>query len=247
MATASPLHMVPPYARLEAVWQERLLRLRAVGTVTFDEVPTAWQIHQACTRLWAFTTLRQEEDIHGGHGTFLSHFPQRGIAQFLSGTYALDPTGLSRSLDGLIWHVLSLNHYNREAMVFDLQMLTAWDDGLRTLTAELEGVVAGTHPQTWLIRQMVGDDTYHAMVLEETEKAQRGEFMDADPEDNLQGMVDIFLTYPPSPTKTLSDGERMQDLAGNVWRTVTNLAGALSGGGGVHTTRELRRERGEAV
>lgn len=224
----------PVPGQVEGLWRERLTRLKEAGTIHFSEMPTPWQITQCSLRLWAFTTLVQPEDLAQQGGAWLSQFPQRGVVQFFSGTYFMDPTGLSRSLDGLIWHVLSLNHFNREALVFDLQMLTGFEGGLQALRSELTAVISGAHPQAAFLKNLTGDPHWHQVVLEEVEKAQRGEFLPTDPEDNLQGMVDLFLSYPRTPGETFGDPKLVARLLEDMRKTGKHLLKALAGQGELH-------------
>jgi hypothetical protein len=73
-----------------------------------------------------------------------------------------DPVGFFSTREGIIGHLMQVVHANP---VYDLQLLRMFDDGLDGLEAELEAMLAGTHPRAGSIGAIVEEPDYHARLL----------------------------------------------------------------------------------
>ncbi len=192
----------------------RLNRLAQAGRVNVAKMPTQWQFLQAQWCAYAFLFTRREEDRLGSMDTWLSRMPQRVIAQLLAQTFfPQDPTGLTRTREGLIWHVLSLNHYGEGGFTFDLEMLSAFENGLDDLIGEARAMKAHVHPWWWLARQMVGEEGYWDRVIHEAKAAQEGRFPGSFRLSRIQGAIDDVLSFPATPWETLQDKGSLERLA----------------------------------
>lgn len=207
--------------------RERIQRLIGAGVVSLDEAPNDWQIEQCRLAMFPLITQREYQDYYGEFDTWLSRMPQRGLAQFFFGTYFFDPTGLTRTKEGLIWHVLSLNHLFAEGVVYDIQMLASFENGLEDLISEVKAVIHQTHPHTWLLRQMVGSPDYHPMILEVAQKGLRGEFTPSPPSTRVETMLADCLSFPKTPLETLMDGRAMKRLLQAPVQLLQNVLSAL--------------------
>lgn len=207
--------------------QHRISRLIEKGIVELDEIPNDWQIDQCRLAMFPLITQREYQDFYGEFDTWLSRMPQRGIAQFLGGSYFFDPTGLTRTKEGLIWHVLSLNHLYAEGVVYDIQMLASFDNGLEDLISECKAVISGAHPKAWILRQLVGSPDYHAMILEEAKMGLKGQFTPSPPSCRVETMLADCLSFPKTPGETLQSSEAMARLSQAPVQLFKNVLSAL--------------------
>ena len=74
----------------------------------------------------------------------------------------VDPTGLLSSTDTIIGHLMQVTHANP---CYDLQLLDAHEGGLEALEAQVEQMLAGTHPRTRSIQAVIEDPSYHGKLL----------------------------------------------------------------------------------
>ena len=217
-----------PLHTLDQRRQHRVRKLMEKGIIRSGPAPTPWQMHQAAWSLFSAITRRDARDMEDRFDTWLSRMPQRGVAQFVLGTYFYDPTGLTRTRKGLIWHILSLNHLLAEGVVFDIEMLASFDHGLEDLMSETKAMISGAHPQAWLARQMVGADDYHPMILEQARRGLKGEFAQGPPLSHVQTTIDLCLSFPATPTDTLAHPEPLLRLAQTPVRLADNIVRALT-------------------
>lgn len=74
----------------------------------------------------------------------------------------VDPVGFFSTRDGIIGHLMQVVHANP---VYDFELLQMFDDGLDQLEAQLEMMLAGTHPRASSIGAIVEEPDYHARLL----------------------------------------------------------------------------------
>jgi hypothetical protein len=99
------------------------------------------------------------------------YYAQRGIAfgfhQVLrvldDPSSMVDPTGFLLEPDVIIGHLMQVVHANP---AYDLQLLESHDGALASLEAQVEEMLAGTHPRARSIGAIVEDPGYHARLLE---------------------------------------------------------------------------------
>jgi hypothetical protein len=70
----------------------------------------------------------------------------------------IDPTGFLSERDTIIGHLMQVTHLNP---IYDVQLLQCFPDGLDALEAQLEQMLAGTHPRQGTIGAIVEDPDYH--------------------------------------------------------------------------------------
>lgn len=74
----------------------------------------------------------------------------------------LDPVGFFVDRDAVIGHLLQVVHANP---IYDVQLLSTYDDGLDELERQTAAVIAGTHPRASSINAIVEEPDYHARLL----------------------------------------------------------------------------------
>jgi hypothetical protein len=85
------------------------------------------------------------------------------VLRFLDEPASLaDPVGFFSTRDGIIGHLMQVVHANP---IYDLQLLQMFDDGLDALEAQLQAMVAGTHPRSTSINAIVEEADYHERLL----------------------------------------------------------------------------------
>jgi hypothetical protein len=136
----------------------RLLRLHQKGLV--DAIPGRIQLVVGSIdmlRFWISPASAQYYEAIGiGYG-----FHQ--LLRLLDEPASLaDPVGLFSTRDGIIGHLMQVVHANP---VYDLELLQMFDDGLDALEAQLEAMLAGTHPRAAAIGAIVEEPDYHARLL----------------------------------------------------------------------------------
>ncbi len=136
----------------------RLLRLHRKGLV--ETIPTRIQLAVGSAdmlRFWISPASAQYyQEIGIGYG-----FHQ--ILRFLDEPASLaDPVGLFSTRDGIIGHLMQVVHANP---VYDLELIQMFDDGLDALEAQIEAMLAGTHPRGAAIGAIVEEPDYHARLL----------------------------------------------------------------------------------
>jgi hypothetical protein len=94
----------------------------------------------------------------------------------------VDPTGFSSAREVIIGHLMQVVHANP---AYDLQLLESHDGGLEALEAELEAMLAGTHPRAASIGAIVEEPDYHARLLAYTQAYRRERDVDAPIRDNV--------------------------------------------------------------
>lgn len=135
------------------------------------------------------------------------------LLRFLDEPLSLtDPLGLLSSRDAIIGHLMQVVHANPH---YDLQLLSAFDDGLEQLEGQIEMMLAGTHPRAQSIGAIVEEPDYHERLLvyvrrfraDPTTPPPLRENIDASPYwsqlertfGSLTGAMRYFRTLPRSP------------------------------------------------
>jgi hypothetical protein len=137
----------------------RLAELRAQGFI--DEAPTRVQLVVGSIDMLRFWISPAAADYYRAQGISYS-FHQ--LLRFLDEPASLaDPVGFFSTRDGIIGHLMQVVHANP---VYDLQLLGMFADGLDQLEAQLEQMIAGTHPRAAAIGAIVEEADYHQRLLE---------------------------------------------------------------------------------
>lgn len=137
----------------------RLERLEALGLVT--SAPTRVQIVVGSIDMLRFWIEPAARDYYAQRGiAFGFHQVLRVLDDPSS---MVDPTGFLLDRDVIIGHLMQVVHANP---AYDLQLLESHDGGLADLEAQVESMLAGTHPRARSIGAIVEDPDYHARLLE---------------------------------------------------------------------------------
>jgi hypothetical protein len=136
----------------------RLAQLHGAGVI--DEIPTTVQLIVGSIDMLRFWISPAAEDYYRDKGiSYVFH----QVLRFLEEPASLvDPVGFFSERDGIIGHLMQVVHANP---VYDLQLLMMFDDGLDQLEAQLEQMLAGTHPRAATIGAIVEEPDYHARLL----------------------------------------------------------------------------------
>jgi hypothetical protein len=137
---------------------ERLARLRATGVI--DVHPTKLQLAIGSIDMLRFFISPAAADYYRMQG--LSYgFHQ--LLRFLDEPASLtDPVGLLSERDAIIGHLMQVVHANP---VYDLQLLSMFDDGLEELERQIASMLAGEHPRAGSIAAIVEEPDYHRNLL----------------------------------------------------------------------------------
>jgi hypothetical protein len=136
----------------------RLARLRDLGIV--PAIPTRVQLAVGAYDMLRFWITPAAADYYGKMGL---SFGFHQVLRFLDEPASLaDPVGFFSTRDGIIGHLMQVVHANP---VYDLELLQMFDDGLDELEAQLEAMLAGTHPRAASIGAIVEEADYHARLL----------------------------------------------------------------------------------
>lgn len=214
---------------MEDLYIRQIRRLKKhieMGNVKTDKLPTRWQLWAGMVAYFPEYVSQFGEQREGKvFPQWLSRMPQRSITLFMAGAYEpFDTTGLSRKKEGIIWHLVTCIHNGIGWTAFDLMNLSSFDNGLEDLIGDLKAILAGTHPHTWIIKQWVGDPSYHPRLLQEAYDAQKGIYAESDPpERTLQGVVDWCLSFPETLEGCLKDERTRQLILGAPIGTLQEL------------------------
>jgi hypothetical protein len=137
----------------------RLERLRALGYL--ERVPSRLQLIAGAADMMRFWIVPAAQDYYQSKGL---NFTFHQLLRFLDDPASLvDPTGFMSSRDVIIGHLMQVVHANPR---YDFQLLESFPDGLEELAAQIDQMLAGTHPRTASIRAVVEDAGYHARLRE---------------------------------------------------------------------------------
>jgi hypothetical protein len=137
----------------------RLARLRALGH--FERTPSRLQLALGAADMLRFWIVPASADFYVKKGI---DFRFHQVLRFLDDPASLaDPIGLFSEPEVIIGHLMQVAHGNP---AYDLELLESWDDGLDRLEAELDQMLAGTHPRAVSIGAIVEEPEYHARLRE---------------------------------------------------------------------------------
>jgi hypothetical protein len=138
--------------------REKLERLRALGII--ERVPTAVQLAIGSADMMRFFINPAAADYYRQMRiNYWMHVTLRWLDDPAS---LADAIGLFSERDTIIGHLMQVVHVNA---VYDLQLLSAYDDGLDDLERQLEAMLDGTHPRARSIGATVEEPDYHARLL----------------------------------------------------------------------------------
>lgn len=141
----------------------RLASLHARGII--EEIPTKLQIVVGARDMLRFWIVPAAEEYYSDQDI---SFTFHQVLRFLDEPASLaDPVGFFSSRDGIIGHLMQVVHANPR---YDLELLGMYDDGLAELEAQVEAMIAGTHPRARAIAAIVEEPDYHARLLEYTRR-----------------------------------------------------------------------------
>jgi hypothetical protein len=136
----------------------RLRRLHEIGIV--EEIPTRIQLAVGAYDMLRFWISPAAADYYARIGI---DYTFHQILRVLDEPASLaDPVGFFSTRDGIIGHLMQVVHANP---VYDLELLQMFDDGLDALEAQLNEMLAGTHPRAAAIGAIVEEPDYHARLL----------------------------------------------------------------------------------
>jgi hypothetical protein len=125
-----------------------------------ERAPTRAQLFAGSVDMVRFFIVPAADDYYRRRGI---SFQFHQLLRFLDEPASLaDPVGLFSTRDGIIGHLMQVVHANP---VYDLQLLSTLDDGLDQLEAQLESMLAGTHPRARSIGAIVEEPDYHRKLL----------------------------------------------------------------------------------
>lgn len=140
-------------------FRRRCRRLRQLGLI--DEVPTGPQLVFGSLDMIRFFLSPGSADYYRRRGIgFGFHQVLRVLDDPLS---MVDPIGITSTRDTIIGHLMQVVHV---APVYDLQLLSMFEDGFDSLEAQVRAVLDGTHPRTASITATVEDPLYHRRLLD---------------------------------------------------------------------------------
>jgi hypothetical protein len=139
--------------------RRRLVRLHRLGFI--ERIPTRVQLATGALDMMRFFINPAAADYYASRGIdYWFHLTLR----FLDDPCSLgDPLGLWSSRDAIIGHLMQVVHANP---VYDLQLLSAWEGGLDALEAQIEEMIAGTHPRARSIGAIIEEPAYHGRLLD---------------------------------------------------------------------------------
>ena len=200
---ASPLILVARAAQSPATWPGKLRRLgeliaryrrgdhragleRLIELGIVDVCPTDAQLFAGAVDMLRFWISPAAADYYAERGIdYTFHQVLRALEEPAS---LGDPIGLFSTRDGIIGHLMQVVHANPR---YDLELLMM-HDGVGELEAQLEAMLAGTHPRAAAIGAIVEEADYHARLLEYV-RAFRVDPMSPPPlRSNISGKFDVL-------------------------------------------------------
>ena len=188
-AAGGPVDLARKTARLAAALASlarghrldaRLRRLREIGYL--DTVPTRLQLVVGSADMLRFFIVPAAADYYASKGI---DFRFHQLLRFLDDPASLiDPTGFLSEPDVVIGHLMQVVHANP---CYDLQLLESHEGGLEALEAQVEAMLAGTHPRARSIGAIVEDPGYHARLLDYVRAYRAHPDADAPLRDNVAG------------------------------------------------------------
>lgn len=165
----------------------RLSALVSGGII--DQAPTRTQLVIGSIDMLRFWISPASSEYYESIGI---NYVFHQVLRFLDEPASLaDPVGFFSTKDNIIGHLMQVVHANPR---YDLELLGMWDDGLADLQAQVESMLAGTHPRGESIGAIVEEPGYHARLLD---------------------YVKAFRSDPAAPAPirdNVAAGERWEDL-----------------------------------
>jgi hypothetical protein len=151
-------------ARTVRLWSDRAEIERRLATLEQNGLitrrPTPLQLAFGGLDMVRFVIAPAARDYYRQRGI---SFEFHQLLRFLDDPVSIiDPTGFLSERDTIIGHVMQVVHLNP---VYDLQLLSMFDDGVAELERQCAEMVAGTHPRARTIGAIVEDPGYHARLL----------------------------------------------------------------------------------
>jgi hypothetical protein len=137
---------------------QRLERLVSIGLI--ERPPTRAQLAAGGFDMFRFWIAPASAEYYREQGI---DFGFHQLLRFMDEPASLlDFVGLFSSKDGIIGHLMQVVHANP---VYDLELLEIFEGGLDALEADLEAMIAGTHPRATSIGAIVEEPNYHRNLL----------------------------------------------------------------------------------
>lgn len=156
----------------------RLERLRSLGYI--ETVPTRIQLVVGSIDMLRFWIAPAAADYYAQKGI---NFTFHQVLRFLDDPSSMiDPTGFLSTRDNIIGHLMQVVHANP---AYDLQLLESHEGGLEELEAQIEQMIAGTHPRAASIGAIVEEPDYHARLLAFVREYRANRDADAPLRDNV--------------------------------------------------------------
>jgi hypothetical protein len=139
--------------------RERLRKLRALGHI--ERIPTPIQLAVGAADMMRFFINPAAVDYYRTQG--LDYFMHVTLRWLDDPASLADPLGFFSERDTVIGHLMQVVHANP---VYDLQLLSAYGDGLDELERQIEAMLEGRHPRARSIGATVEEADYHAHLLD---------------------------------------------------------------------------------
>ncbi|MSP74062.1 MAG: hypothetical protein EXR76_18170 [Myxococcales bacterium] len=186
--------------------RRRLRRLAAMGVI--HEIPTSVQLTVGAIDMMRFWIAPAAAQYYGQKEL---SFTFHQVLRFLDEPASLtDPLGLLSTRDSIIGHLMQVVH---ASALYDLQLLTMFDDGLDGLEAQLIDLIEGRHARSVSIAAIIEESDYHARLLgyvrtyrmDPTGPSLRRSNVEDDPrfaalEETFGSMTDAFDYFTTLPT-----------------------------------------------
>lgn len=151
----------------------RYARLQAAGLA--GERPTDWQLLHGTYRMMTEYMLPSNVEFYEHYEQ--NHWWQQVLRILDEPSAMADPIGLGVSKEMLISHLVQVVHTSAG---YDVALLLMFEDGLPELRAQLQQLIAGTHPRQEAIEQILERPDYPAALLEALDR------FEADPQANWE-------------------------------------------------------------
>ena len=168
---------VPAYIHLflyrPAAVLDGVARVERAGLIA--HAPNPWQLTLGVLRMWQRVLFRGETIGNCTNGRvrdtwrarLLRHKPFRLPALLVERAVApLDFTGLLSSRERIIKHLLGAHHDGAAQFIYDLEILSAHEDGLEMLARAVDAVVEEDSPRSRWLRDLVVYEGYHEELRE---------------------------------------------------------------------------------
>lgn len=137
----------------------RIQRLQRLGLV--GERPSDWQLVQAAHHMMFGYILPSNKEFYEHYAQ--SNWWHQVIRTVDAPETMMDPIGLGIAESTLITHLVQVVHASAG---YDVALLGMFEDGLSHLRAELQAVIAGTHPRQAVVERLLEHPDYPRLLLE---------------------------------------------------------------------------------